>query len=618
MSSTEPTKAVAVPDLLNPDTYPRRNELTESCDLVMKGGITSGVIYPHAVCQLATTRRLVQIGGTSAGAIAAGGAAAAEYGRDARSPTAGFPQLASLPGQLAARTDDGHTRLFHLFQAQADTKTLYRLVAVLIGRGTFRSKSLRAVIPAVLTLRPLPAILVLVTALLGLVVPGVLLADAIARRSGWSIAVAVGLLVLGLMLFLLGVVVAVGCSIVLRLLHDVPKNGYGLCSGMAGPGSAHPPLTEWLADEFDRIAGKPAQAGPLTFGDLKSCEITLEMLTTDLCAGTQNQLPFRSRIWAFDPNEFEKLFPQRIVKWMKDHPASALSDGDIEVFARFRANGLYPMPPSDDLPIIVAVRMSLSFPILLSTVPLHAVDYTQDGNPIVVHRFSDGGITSNFPIHFFDAAIPGRPTFGIDLVKVGNLNPNPTDNVSMPRTNRDGILARTRKIEKLTEFVSALANTIQNWSDSMQARVPGYRDRIVAVNHTKREGGMNLDMDTDVVALLVDRGRYAALRADNFNFVNHRWVRLRSMLQTLEQFVKPAATRLDAPRPSEDIPTYREMMADPPSYREPMIASQGPVVADAIVGLATAYDSALKVDGESRFKKGAPRPLPALRVRPQP
>ena len=104
MSSPEPTTAVAIPDLLNPDSYPRRGELTETCDLVMKGGITSGVIYPHTVCELATARRLVQVGGTSAGAIAAGGAAAAEYGRDTHSPASGFPQLASLPSQLAEQT----------------------------------------------------------------------------------------------------------------------------------------------------------------------------------------------------------------------------------------------------------------------------------------------------------------------------------------------------------------------------------------------------------------------------------------------------------------------------------------------------------------------------------
>ena len=48
----------------------------QSCDIVLKGGITSGVIYPLAVCELAGVYRLRNIGGTSAGAIAATAAAA--------------------------------------------------------------------------------------------------------------------------------------------------------------------------------------------------------------------------------------------------------------------------------------------------------------------------------------------------------------------------------------------------------------------------------------------------------------------------------------------------------------------------------------------------------------
>jgi hypothetical protein len=260
--------------------------------------------------------------------------------------------------------------------------------------------------------------------------------------------------------------------------------------------------------------------------------------------------------------------------------------------------------------------MSLSFPILLSAVPLHAVDYTRDGEPIVAHRFSDGGITSNFPIHFFDAAIPGRPTFGIDLVKVGSLNADPAQNVSMPTTNRDGILARTRAIGTLTDFVGALANTIQNWSDSMQARVPGYRDRIVAVHHTEKEGGLNLDMDSATVGLLADRGRFAGLRADNFNFENHRWVRLRSMFQTLEDFVEPAAVKLNLPS-NDALRSYRELMSNPPSYKTPTLKTAGPIVADAITGLAAAYEST-KYGDKSRFREGAPKPRPVLRVRPQP
>src|SRR5947209_496830 len=44
---------------------------SRQCDLVMKGGITSGVVYPAAVMALKDTFRFRSIGGTSAGAIAA-------------------------------------------------------------------------------------------------------------------------------------------------------------------------------------------------------------------------------------------------------------------------------------------------------------------------------------------------------------------------------------------------------------------------------------------------------------------------------------------------------------------------------------------------------------------
>ena len=41
------------------------------CDLVMKGGVTSGIVYPRLVTRLSHRHRFVRIGGASAGAIAA-------------------------------------------------------------------------------------------------------------------------------------------------------------------------------------------------------------------------------------------------------------------------------------------------------------------------------------------------------------------------------------------------------------------------------------------------------------------------------------------------------------------------------------------------------------------
>jgi len=43
------------------------------CDLVMRGGIASGLVYPRAIAKLAETYDFRSIGGTSVGAIAATG-----------------------------------------------------------------------------------------------------------------------------------------------------------------------------------------------------------------------------------------------------------------------------------------------------------------------------------------------------------------------------------------------------------------------------------------------------------------------------------------------------------------------------------------------------------------
>jgi acetylglutamate kinase len=47
------------------------SQATMNCDVLMKGGVTSGIVYPLALCRLAQQYVLRNIGGTSAGAIAA-------------------------------------------------------------------------------------------------------------------------------------------------------------------------------------------------------------------------------------------------------------------------------------------------------------------------------------------------------------------------------------------------------------------------------------------------------------------------------------------------------------------------------------------------------------------
>src|SRR5260370_41493208 len=96
------------------------------CDVVMKGGITSGVVYPLALTTLAEEYRFACIGGMSAGAVAAVAAAAAGYGRHIKG--AGVQRFGSVadgrgrgsPSPLQATP--ALKPLFHIFPSAPASK----------------------------------------------------------------------------------------------------------------------------------------------------------------------------------------------------------------------------------------------------------------------------------------------------------------------------------------------------------------------------------------------------------------------------------------------------------------------------------------------------------------
>src|SRR5262245_380184 len=95
----------------------------ESCDVIMKGGITSGVVYPWVITELAKKYRFASIGGTSAGAIAAAASAAAEYGRNIKGR--GFMRLARLPGEVGPK-------LLSLFQPAPPLQPLFSIFTAVL------------------------------------------------------------------------------------------------------------------------------------------------------------------------------------------------------------------------------------------------------------------------------------------------------------------------------------------------------------------------------------------------------------------------------------------------------------------------------------------------------
>src|SRR6516162_9237482 len=105
----------------NKETVPLR-----TCDIVMKGGITSGVVYPLAITNLSKRFVFKNIGGTSAGAIAAAAAAAAEFRRQEKDDPAGFEKLEKLPTLLIQQPDASRrTRLFQFFQPSGRTRRMF-------------------------------------------------------------------------------------------------------------------------------------------------------------------------------------------------------------------------------------------------------------------------------------------------------------------------------------------------------------------------------------------------------------------------------------------------------------------------------------------------------------
>jgi hypothetical protein len=124
MSTDDAELTATLQQLQNTDfALPNTQGVALDCDLVMKGGITSGVVYPLAVLNLAQRYRFHSIGGTSAGAIAASVTAAAEYGRE----NGGFNRLVDVVHTL---NKDGF--LANVFQPSAELRPLMQLIFLVL------------------------------------------------------------------------------------------------------------------------------------------------------------------------------------------------------------------------------------------------------------------------------------------------------------------------------------------------------------------------------------------------------------------------------------------------------------------------------------------------------
>lgn len=532
------------------------------CDLIMKGGITSGVVYPLAIVEIAKAFRLHSIGGTSAGAIAAAGAAAAEAGKQRRSKgllTADslcrdFQQLEELPNYLASVGPSGSASgLQGMFRAHPRLEKLFNRLVTAMGIEKTGAKWWN-ISKSLLVESVLPLILGVFVGMLPL-----LLNQGFPLTPASSSLIFVGALLCGLILSVL--------TLAVRIIIVLCRNRFGLCSGMPQEGDsdavASQCLTVWLARYLDELSGQAdtkdiPKNKPLTFGDLDNMNIDLQMMTTCISQGRPYRLPLRDEVntrennqFYYKEQDFRELFPGYVVDWMVDHQRPARNKDSNKA-----GDGFCRLPAPKDLPVVVAARMSLSFPILLSAVPLYSKDYQQTTGALERCWFSDGGLTANFPIHFFDAPLPKHPTFGLNLGKV--VQPN-QPRVFFPASNGDALQYNWNRFERtcpfttLYGFLMALIKTMQSWSYETQARLPGYRDRIGVILLTEEEGGLNLSMPASRILALAGYGKEAGTEfvrrfgdcshfpglqpATKMNWENHQLIRLHSLIGSLSEML---------------------------------------------------------------------------------
>ena len=553
------------------------------CDLVMEGGVTSGVVYPRAIVKLSNEYLFHSIGGTSAGAMAAAATAAAEYQRRHGNDRRGFDRLEKLPEDVAPPpgADEKDSTLFRLFSPQPETAPIFTVVASALNRSGVTGLAgglLLGLGRAFWLTGLLGAGLVLALAWIG---------DPPSNGMGWFLVVVLALLV---------ALIATLGRLFLMLAGPFIQNGFGLCRGYSPgdetrfpPGAKGEPLTLWLSRLINNCAGLLPDGPPLTFGmlwdapgfppdwlkrvtdDKPRRSIDLQMVTTSLTQGRPFQLPDADADVPFyvSLKDFELYFPPNVVQCIRESSLAPERAYDPKPAGHPGPEDLVELPLRS-LPVIVAARLSLSFPFLLSAVPLYSVDYTADRKDRAVKRcwFSDGGLTSNFPIQFFDSPLPLWPTFGISLEPKDRVH-QPGD-IWMPTSNAGGRadpwndLDASSGVAMLCRFVGALLGSIRDWQDRLNARSPGVRDRVVRIRLTKDEGGLNLAMSRQQIKAVAKKGaeagdellaRYCAIGkpglalAHPMDLDNHRWVRLRVLIGALEKQAPGLRAALATPPP---------------------------------------------------------------------
>jgi predicted acylesterase/phospholipase RssA len=647
------------------------------CDLVLTGGVASGVVYPWAIVELARKFRFRNIGGTSVGAMAAAVTAAAEYGRRHGS-NVGFEVLRQMPRRLAEEQKGGRTKMLSLFQPSVNGRRLFEVFLRCIQHFHSKSESSQDIdntgsqqkrghpsqtwllirfLLTVLRVYQDPALRFI---LIGALSAGFFVWHGARGLASW---------VLGLLALVLVPLVAATVGVVMAVLSDVRTgigdNDLGLCRGGPEPGAGNDEesLVEWMHIAIQEAAGLSRDGKPLTFGDLWHAplvpggppnqnvdpsnpgerSIDLEIVTTNVTHGRPYLLPLRdemSRLF-FREEELRLFFPDPVMQHLMRVSQPYRPEESEDPPAKAGWASLREMP-GPEMPILVAARLSLSYPILFSAVPLYAIDYEPQERmkrEPGLCRFSDGGLCSNFPIHLFDAAIPQWPTFGMWLDADGLHSRRP---VWLPELPSDGFFdgwyhfrpinrslkalprLRGRSLGELGEFLRDGFMTAKDWKDRYGFRMPHVRNRVARLYLRPDEGELHIAMPGRLILEMAER--YGTESAKKFieGFVAEptasevplRWrehlsVRFHLLLGTMrERLIGLTAAAAGGPHSM----SIDELIEADPLFQDvdPKLSEDQKKSLHRLLDALRALEAAFEVAGSLPYR---PVPTPELRMR---
>ncbi len=565
----------------SPDPLREVPPADQFCDLVLNGGVASGVVYPWALLELARHYRFKSIGGNSVGAMAAAMAAAAEYGRctGVEDP---FEPLRRFPTELAKEDANGDTMMLRLFQPSRAVRRPFGLFLAFVRWGNVKAGEKKPGWAVKLN-----QILVLYEFWSTFVAAWLmLLSVALAGWYWWGLQLKgvawVGGLGIGTPILAALVIVA------LRIRADLgamAANGYGFCTGR-GQRPGEEGLVEWLHKGIQRSAGRHREDPPLTFADLwaaprfgragpsplqgsswqpPGASIDLQMFASNVTQGRPVRLPLcdaNTRLF-YLPKQWAAFFPPTVMKALESasRPYAPDSPRDPPVATtpathaseHDRLTTTLRELPSAGMPLVVAARLSLCFPVLFSCVPVYAIDFEAAAKDRRLRPclLSDGGLCTNFPVHLFDAAHPKWPTFAFLLDK--RLQKFQDQAIWLPEKHLEGrgdnwqravpgaeLGAKPSLLQQWLGLAEGLLLTTKDWNDRVAGRLPQVRNRIIRLALQRGEGQLNIAMPRETILRMAHvYGTRAGLRlvqrfAPDENGVKPAWrehLYVRSMIE---------------------------------------------------------------------------------------